>query len=74
MDKNKIDSSIDREITFPLGPVNKGAMKGTAYLTHHRLLLAISTIWIIHIAFDRLLGYGLKYSTHFKDTHLQHLA
>jgi len=24
-------------------------------------------------AFDRLLGYGLKYPTYFKDTHLQHI-
>jgi uncharacterized protein len=34
LDKAKIDASADREITFPLGPVNKGAMKGTDYLTH----------------------------------------
>ena len=27
-------------------------------------------IWIAHIGFDRLLGYGLKYPTFFKDTHL----
>jgi len=27
-------------------------------------------IWLAHIAFDRLLGYGLKYNTAFKDTHL----
>ncbi|MDA0347842.1 MAG: DUF4260 domain-containing protein [Verrucomicrobia bacterium] len=33
-------------------------------------LMAISLIWIAHIGFDRLLGYGLKYSTGFKDTHL----
>jgi hypothetical protein len=36
-------------------------------------LAAISLIWIAHIAFDRILGYGLKYPTHFKDTHLQHV-
>jgi Domain of unknown function (DUF4260) len=30
-------------------------------------------IWTAHIGFDRLLGYGLKYPTHFKDTHLQHV-
>ncbi len=35
---------------------------------------AISLIWIAHIAFDRILGYGLKYPTHFKDTHLQRIA
>jgi hypothetical protein len=27
-------------------------------------------IWIAHIGIDRLLGYGLKYSTAFGDTHL----
>ena len=27
-------------------------------------------IWIAHIGFDRLLGFGLKYTTAFKDTHL----
>ncbi|WP_260704828.1 DUF4260 domain-containing protein [Edaphobacter flagellatus] len=37
------------------------------------LLLTIALIWASHIAFDRVLGYGLKYPTHFKDTHLQHL-
>ena len=34
LDKNKIDSSIDREITFPLGPTNKGHMTGADYLDH----------------------------------------
>lgn len=38
------------------------------------VLLAISLIWNAHIAIDRVLGYGLKYPTHFKDTHLQHLG
>jgi Domain of unknown function (DUF4260) len=28
-------------------------------------------IWTAHIGFDRLLGFGLKYPTYFKDTHLQ---
>jgi len=37
------------------------------------LAKAIAILWFAHIAFDRLLGYGLKYPTHFKDTHLQHL-
>lgn len=30
-------------------------------------------IWAAHIAIDRLLGFGLKYPTNFKDTHLQRL-
>ncbi|MBI5636338.1 MAG: DUF4260 domain-containing protein [Nitrospinae bacterium] len=32
--------------------------------------LPISIIWIAHIAFDRVLGFGLKYESGFKDTHL----
>jgi hypothetical protein len=31
---------------------------------------AIALIWGVHIGFDRLLGYGLKYPAHFGDTHL----
>ena len=34
LDRAKIDAAADREITFPLGPVNKGSMKGDDYLTH----------------------------------------
>jgi Domain of unknown function (DUF4260) len=30
----------------------------------------ISAIWLAHVGFDRMLGYGLKYSSAFKDTHL----
>ena len=32
--------------------------------------LAITLIWIVHIGFDRALGYGLKYASGFSDTHL----
>ena len=34
LDAKKIDASADREITFPLGPTNKGHMKGSDYLNH----------------------------------------
>jgi Domain of unknown function (DUF4260) len=30
-------------------------------------------IWFAHIGMDRMLGYGLKYETAFKDTHLQRI-
>lgn len=32
--------------------------------------LVLPLIWIAHIGFDRMLGYGLKYPTAFADTHL----
>lgn len=35
----------------------------------HALLLA-AILWVAHIGFDRLMGYGLKYETRFFDTHL----
>jgi Domain of unknown function (DUF4260) len=35
------------------------------------IALSIGLIWFAHIGMDRLLGYGLKYPTNFKDTHLQ---
>jgi hypothetical protein len=44
------------------------------WMQQRPLLLAIAVIWLSHIAFDRLLGYGLKYPAHFGDTHLQHLG
>ncbi|HXW26053.1 MAG TPA: DUF1993 domain-containing protein [Xanthobacteraceae bacterium] len=34
LDATKIDGSAEREITFPLGPTNKGHMKGADYLNH----------------------------------------
>ncbi|MFO7323613.1 MAG: DUF4260 domain-containing protein [Chloroflexota bacterium] len=38
--------------------------------TMTQLPVLVALIWIAHIGLDRLLGYGLKYSTGFKDTHL----
>ena len=38
-------------------------------LTGNWLLLQLSLIWFAHIGLDRMLGYGLKYPTDFKDTH-----
>ncbi len=35
------------------------------------LLLSLSLIWVAHIGFDRMLGYGLKYDTAFGHTHLR---
>ncbi|UYZ63802.1 DUF4260 domain-containing protein [Hymenobacter weizhouensis] len=34
------------------------------------VLLLAGTVLLFHAAFDRLLGYGLKYATSFHDTHL----
>lgn len=43
---------------------------GVSILVKVDILLLIGLIWSAHIGMDRALGYGLKYSTGFKDTHL----
>ena len=50
-----------------------GLLVAIAIFASKHLLLPLALIWIAHIGFDRMLGFGLKYPTHFKDTHLQHL-
>ena len=42
----------------------------SGYFSGNSLGLAVALIWIAHIGVDRALGYGLKYVTGFKDTHL----
>jgi len=37
VDRKQIDASADRQLRFPLGPVNKGEMKGDDYLNHFLL-------------------------------------
>lgn len=37
LDRNRIDATTDREVTFPLGGTNKGTMKGGDYLIHYVL-------------------------------------
>lgn len=46
------------------------AVGGAGWLLGQPLLLLAGTVLFFHSAFDRLLGYGLKYSTSFQATHL----
>ena len=46
----------------------------TAFAMHQAGSLSFALIWLAHIEWDRAFGYGLKYPTFFKDTHLQHLG
>jgi hypothetical protein len=45
-----------------------------AVFEHWEKALLLAIIWTAHIGLDRMLGYGLKYPTFFKDTHLQRVA
>ncbi|MER9330913.1 DUF4260 domain-containing protein [Mesorhizobium sp. M0488] len=51
-------------LIFPLLLAFAGGIFGNTMAT------AIALVWIVHIAIDRALGYGLKLSTGFQDTHL----
>jgi hypothetical protein len=42
-----------------------------AYLTRSLCLLPYGLIWTAHIGLDRMLGFGLKYPSGFRDTHLR---
>jgi hypothetical protein len=45
-------------------------LAAVAWLVGSPALLLGATIWVAHIGFDRMLGYGLKYTSGFRDTHL----
>ena len=46
------------------------ALAAYGLLQTQPLALEIALIWIAHIGFDRLLGFGLKYQTAFGHSHL----
>ena len=43
---------------------------GLAFAFKASLAGSIALIWVAHIGFDRMLGFGLKYPSGFRDTHL----
>jgi Domain of unknown function (DUF4260) len=52
-------------LVFPIALGTAAVLQGTEWA------VAVALIWLAHIGIDRALGYGLKYRTAFKDTHLQ---
>lgn len=50
-----------------LGPL---ALAGYSVWVGQNSALLVSLIWMAHIGLDRMLGFGLKYPTRFKDRHL----
>ena len=50
-----------------------GILFALGYAMSAPLAIQIALIWFAHIGMDRALGFGLKYPTEFKDTHLQHV-
>ena len=46
----------------------------TGLAGHHPLVLAVGLLWLAHIGMDRMAGFGLKYDSGFRHTHLSDLA
>lgn len=46
------------------------ALAGAGLWSGSDLALSIALIWGAHIGLDRAMGYGLKYASGFKETHL----
>lgn len=59
-------------ITYNLGHSYPAAALVTVlgFLGASPVTVAIGAIWFGHIGWDRMFGYGLKYGTSFKHTHL----
>jgi hypothetical protein len=53
--------------------ITPGILLAVAFFAAKPQLFPIALIWTAHIGFDRLIAFGLKYHTNFKDTHLQHV-
>src|SRR5205823_5365686 len=47
-----------------------GLLGMLGFVLHEPWLMALASIWIAHISFDRVIGYGLKFSGNARDTHL----
>ena len=53
--------------------VTAGALLGLGLWLGVGWLAVAGSVALAHVGMDRLSGYGLKYPTTFKDTHLQHV-
>ncbi|HTP87092.1 MAG TPA: DUF4260 family protein [Bryobacteraceae bacterium] len=63
----RVGAAAYNAIHTTIGPL---ALAAFAVITGNHTALLLALIWLAHIGFDRLLGYGLKYPTQFRDTHL----
>jgi hypothetical protein len=66
----KIGAAVYNLVHTEAGPVLLLVVSIAAPLP---VLQPYALIWLAHLGMDRMLGFGLKYPTQFKDTHLQHV-
>lgn len=66
-----VGARIYNLLHFKLWPLTMALI---SFAQHRTGVLSFALIWLAHIEFDRVVGYGLKYPTSFKDTHLQRVG
>jgi hypothetical protein len=64
---NRVGAATYNAVHSSVLPVALAVM---GVVTDGSLLTAVALIWLAHIGFDHLVGYGLKYAKGFKETHL----
>jgi hypothetical protein len=64
----RIGSYAYNALHTTVGPLVLGTV---GILADERLATEVALVWLGHIGVDRALGYGLKYPSAFKDTHLE---
>jgi hypothetical protein len=67
----RVGSAIYNAAHRYVPPVVLGAV---GVITGADVAVQLALIWITHIGVDRTIGYGLKYPTSFKETHLQRVG
>ena len=62
-------------LTYDIGHnlATAAALLGLGLWLNVGWLAIAGSVLVAHIGMDRVFGYGLKYPTEFKDTHLQHI-
>jgi hypothetical protein len=67
----RVGASVYNVLHSTVGPILlAGAACWSGFDILGQVLIATAVIWIGHVGFDRMLGYGLKHASGFKDTHL----
>jgi hypothetical protein len=66
----RIGSVVYDAVHTYVGPLGLGVV---GLVSDTGVAVQIALIWLAHISLDRALGYGLKYPTAFKDTHLHRI-
>ena len=63
----RIGAASYNAVHTEVGPV---ILFGFGLIIGNTLAMSLGLIWLAHIGLDRMLGFGLKSSTSFSDTHL----